>query len=65
MGVTEIAVGLLNFRCCCALRLENKRQIGIIPIYVSSEGRVLPLCTTVARLPTSACSSRQAPCVPC
>jgi hypothetical protein len=57
-----IASGLLNFRCCCAL--EGKSQVGIIPIYVSSEGRMMPCCTIVARLPTSACASRHAPCVP-
>jgi len=65
VGVTAIASGLLNFRCCCALRLEGKSQVGIIPICVSSEGRIMPCCTIVLRLPTSACASRHAPCVPC
>jgi len=38
-----IAFGLLNFRRCCALRLEGKSQDGIIPICVSLEGRMMPL----------------------
>jgi len=58
-----IASGLLNFRCCCALRLQGKSQVGINPICVSSDGRMIPCCTIVARLPTSACCSRNAPCV--
>jgi len=33
-----IASGLLSFRACCALRLEGKSQVGIIPICVSSDG---------------------------
>jgi len=60
-----IASGMLNFRCCCALRLESKSQAGIIPIYVSFGGRIMPCCTNFSRLPTSACVSRHAPCVPC
>jgi len=60
-----IASGLLNFRRCCALRLEGKTQVGILPICVSFEGRIMPCCIIVARLPTSACASRHAPCVPC
>jgi len=60
-----IASGLLNFRCYCALRLKGKSQVGIIPICVSSEGRMMPCCTICSRLPTSACASRHAPCVPC
>jgi hypothetical protein len=32
------APGLLNFRRCCAMILEGKSQVGIIPICVSSEG---------------------------
>jgi len=35
--VPMIASGLLNFRRCCALRLEGKSQVGIIPICVSSD----------------------------
>ena len=31
--------------CCCALRLEGKSQVGIIPICVSSDGRMLSRCT--------------------
>ena len=38
VGVIMIASGLLYFRCCCALRLEGKSQVGIIPICISSEG---------------------------
>jgi len=60
-----IASGMLNFRRCCALRLEGDSQVGIIPIRVSSEGRIMPCCTSFSRLPTSACASRHAPCVPC
>jgi hypothetical protein len=62
-----IASGLLiKFRHCCALRLEGKsRQVGIISICVFSEGRMMPCCIIVGRLLTSACASRQAPCVPC
>jgi len=59
-----IASGLLNFRRCCALRSEGKSQVAFIPICVSSEGRVMPYCTIFSRLPTSACASRHAPCVP-
>jgi hypothetical protein len=36
-----IASGLLNFRCCCALILEGKSQVGIIPICVSFEGDIM------------------------
>ena len=54
VGVTMLASGLLDFRHCCALRLEGKSQVGIVPICVSSEGRIMPFCTNVARLPTSA-----------
>jgi len=39
-----ISSGLLNFRCCCALRLEGKSHVGIIPFSVSSEGRIMPCC---------------------
>jgi len=60
-----IASVLLNFRRCCALRLEGKIQVGIILICVSSEGRMMPCCTIFSRLPTSTCASRHAPCVPC
>jgi hypothetical protein len=59
-----IAFRLLNFRRCCTLRLEGKIQVGIIPICVSLEGCKMPCCIIVARLPTSACASRQALCVP-
>jgi len=63
VGVTMIASGLLNFRRCCAfiIWLKGKIQVGIIPICVSSEGRIMPCCTIVAWLPTSACASRQTP----
>ena len=37
----------------------------IIPICVFSEGRMMPCCINFSRLPTSACASRHAPCVPC
>ena len=60
-----IASGLLNFRRCCALRLEGKIQVGTIPICISSEGRKMPCCTIFLRLPMPACASRHAPCVPC
>jgi len=60
-----IASGLLNFRRCCALKLEGKSQVGIIFICVSSEGRIMPCCSIFSRLPTSACASRHAPCVLC
>ena len=64
VGETMIAPGLLNFCRCCALSLEGKSQVGIIPICVSSEGRMMPCCTIFSRLPMSACaSSRHAPCV--
>jgi hypothetical protein len=39
-----IASGLLNFQRCCALILEGKSQVGIIPICVSSEGRMMACC---------------------
>ena len=64
VGVTMIASDLLNFRHCCALRLEGKSQVGIIPICVPSKGRIMPCCIIVARLPTYACASRHAPFVP-
>ena len=35
-----IASGLLDFRRCCALGLECKSHVGIVPICVSSEGRL-------------------------
>jgi hypothetical protein len=44
--VTRIASGLLNFRHCCALRLKCQIQVENIPIYVSSEGRIMP-CSTI------------------
>ena len=40
-----IASGLLNFRCCSALRLEGKSQVGTFHICVSSERRMMPCCT--------------------
>jgi hypothetical protein len=46
VGVTMIASGLLNFRRCCALRLEGKSQDGIIPACVSSAGHTMPCCMT-------------------
>ena len=39
------ASGLQNFRRCCSLRLKVKSQVGISPICVSSEGRIMPCCT--------------------
>jgi hypothetical protein len=60
-----IASGLLNFCRCFALKMQGNSQLGINPIRVSSEGRIMPCCTIVSRLPTSACASRHAPCVPC
>jgi hypothetical protein len=42
--VTMTASGLLDF-CrsgCCALKLEGKSQVGITPICISSEGRMMP-----------------------
>ena len=42
VGVTLIAAGLLNFRRCCALRLEGEGRVGITPICVSFEGRIMP-----------------------
>ena len=60
-----IASGLLDFRRCCALGLECKSHVGIVPICVSSEGRMMPCCTNFSPLFTSACASRHAPCVPC
>ena len=39
---------------------------SFLSVRVSSEGHIMPCCcTAVARLPTSACASRQAPCAPC
>ena len=63
--VTMIASGLLDFCRCCALRLEGKSQVGITPICISSEGRMMPCHTIVALPASSACTSRQAPCAPC
>ena len=63
VGVTMIASGLLDFCRCCALRLEGKSQVGITPICISSEGRMMPCHTIVALPASSACTSRQAPCV--
>jgi len=61
-----IVSGLLNFRrCCCALRLEGKSQVGIISIVFCSTGRIVSCCTIFLQLPTPACASRHAPCVPC
>jgi len=60
-----IASNLLNLCRCCALRLEDESHGRIIHICVSSEGRIMPCSTIVARLPTSARASRQAACVPC
>jgi len=37
-----IASGLLDFCRCCAFGLEGKIQVGIFPICVSSEGRMMP-----------------------
>jgi len=34
--------GLPNIRRCCALKLEGKSQVGIIPVCASSEGRMMP-----------------------
>jgi len=51
-----IASNLLDFRHCCTLRMEGKSHVGIIPICVSSEGRITPHCTIYSRLPTSACA---------
>jgi hypothetical protein len=61
--VIMIVLGLLDFRRCCALRLEGRSQVGIIPICVSSKRRMMPCCIIV-RLSTPACASRHAPCVP-
>jgi hypothetical protein len=47
-----IAFGLLSFRRCCALRLEGKSQVGILPSCVSCEGRIMPCCTILSRLPS-------------
>jgi len=49
----------------CSLRLEDKSQVGIFFIGVSSEGCIMHCCIIVERFPTSACASRQAPCVSC
>ena len=69
-----IASDLLIFRRCCALRLEGESQVGIIPICVSSEGRMMPYCRSKSkslrwkspacikeRLSTSAHTSQQSP----
>ena len=62
----DFSSGLLNFCHCCALRLEGMIQVRIIPICVSSEGRMMPYyCIVFSRLPTSACATMYAPCVPC
>jgi hypothetical protein len=47
------------------IALESKSRVGIIPICVSSEVHTMPYCTIFSQLPTSACASRHAPCVPC
>jgi hypothetical protein len=47
-----IASGLLYFRRCCALRLEGKSQVGVTPICVCSDGRIMPYCTIFSQLPT-------------
>ena len=60
-----IASGMLNFRRCCALRLEGDSQVGVMSFCFSCEGRITPCSTEFSRLPTSACASRRAPCVPC
>jgi len=59
-----MASGLLNFRRCRALRLKGKSQVEITPICVSPEGRLMPCFAIFSRLPTSACASTHAPCVP-
>jgi len=52
VGISMIASGLLNSCHCCALRLEGNIQVEIIPICVSSEGRIrMPCCTIFSRLP--------------
>jgi hypothetical protein len=56
--VTMFISGLLNFRRCCALRLEGKSQVGSISICVSSEGHIPPCCTIFPQLSTFACASR-------
>jgi len=61
--LTMNASGLLNFRGCYALSLEGNSQVGIVFTCASSEGRIMPCCAIVARLPTSACASRHAPCM--
>jgi len=33
--------------------LEGKSQVGIISICVTSEGRIMPCCSILSRLPTS------------
>jgi hypothetical protein len=38
-----IVSSLLYFCRCYALRLEGMSQVGIIPICVSSEGRIMPV----------------------
>ena len=43
--VTMIASGLQIFRRFYALRLEGRSQVGIIPICIYSEGRMMPCCT--------------------
>jgi len=43
----------------------GQSQVGIIPIFVYPDGRVIPCCTFCSRLPTSACACKRAPYVPC
>jgi len=43
------------------MSLEGKSQVGITPIGVSSEGRMMPCRTIFSRLPTSACASGMHP----
>ena len=45
LGETMIASGMLNFRRCCALRLEGNSQNGINPICVFSERYTTSCCT--------------------
>ena len=56
-----IASGMLNFRRCDALRLEDKRLesfLSVPPLRKPSGHTMLPCCTIVARLPASACPRR-------
>jgi hypothetical protein len=61
VGIAIIASGLLYLRRCCALRLDGKSQVEIIPTCVSIEWRIMPCCIIVARLPTSVCTSMHVP----